>query len=166
MGFFNRANNQNKGGREADNNYEKRTVDFGDDDYDKGAYDGAEDDGVVDTADDGKDLYAPPAPQRRPAPAAAGSLKTVKPQGIEDCFTIAEHLIRGYTVVMSIESLSREVIIRLLDFLQGALYALGGELKRVSKNTFVLTPRKGQFSDDGESAAPSEYGKDEVDNWQ
>ena len=159
MSFFNKNANQNKPAREPEGDFERRSADFGDDDYDKGMYNGAEEDGVVDTVDDGNDLYAPPAPQRRPAPAAAGSLKTVKPQSTEDCFTIADHLLRGYTVVMSIEALNRDVIVRLLDFLQGALYALGGELKRVSKNTFVLTPRKGAFIDDGE-------GENNTDNWQ
>ena len=51
---------------------------------------------------------------------------------------------------MNIEALERDITIRLIDFLQGALHVLDGELRRVTQNTFVLSPRKGEVSDDEE----------------
>ena len=118
------------------------------DDYDNNFY-RDEDDGVV--GEDDEEL----APPSAPAPAKKssgnnGALKVVKPHGAQDGLIIADYLMHGYTVVMNIESLEREITIRLIDFLQGALHVLDGELRRVTKSTFVLSPRKGEVSMDEE----------------
>ena len=120
-----------------------------DDAYDNGFYRDEEDDGVV-GEDDVPDLTAPAAPQKK-KPAAtggAGALKVVKPRDAQDGLVIADYLMGGFTVVMNIESLERDITIRLIDFLQGALHVLDGELRRVTKSTFVLPPRKGEVSED------------------
>ena len=54
----------------------------------------------------------------------------------------------GFTVVLDIEGLDPKSSIRLIDFLAGALQVLGGELRRVTKTTFVLSPHAGGFSDE------------------
>ena len=129
-----------------------------DDSYDSDFYRG-EEDGVVGGEEDGDELPAPApaAPQKKPAPKAApkaganaGALKVVKPRDAQDGLVIADYLVHGYTVVMNIESLERDMTVRLIDFLQGALHVLDGELRRVTKSTFVLSPRKGEVSEDNE----------------
>ena len=126
------------------------------DDYDNGFYGGVTDDGVLDDEDD---ELVPPAPAATPAKkktnGGAGALKVVKPRDAQDGLTIADYLMHGYTVVMNIESLEREITIRLIDFLQGALHVLDGELRRVTKTTFVLSPRKGEVTEDGDGAEDS-----------
>ena len=120
-----------------------------DDNYDNDFYRG-EDDVVVDEEDG--ELLSPvtAAPQKKPASGSAGALKVVKPRDAQDGLIIADYLIHGYTVVMNIEALERDITIRLIDFLQGALHVLDGELRRVTKSTFVLSPRKGEVSEDSE----------------
>ena len=122
-----------------------------DDAYDNGFYRDEEDDGVV-GEDDDLELTAPaPAAPQKKKPAAtggAGALKVVKPRDAQDGLVIADYLMGGFTVVMNIESLERDITIRLIDFLQGALHVLDGELRRVTKSTFVLSPRKGEVSED------------------
>ena len=124
-----------------------------DDGYDNGFYRDEEDDGVVGEDDDLDLTAAPaaPAPAQKKKPAAtggAGALKVVKPRDAQDGLVIADYLMGGFTVVMNIESLERDITIRLIDFLQGALHVLDGELRRVTKSTFVLSPRKGEVSED------------------
>ena len=119
------------------------------DDYDNNFYRGDEDDGVI--GEDDEELTPPSAPA--PAKKSSGNngaLKVVKPHDAQDGLIIADYLMHGYTVVMNIESLEREITIRLIDFLQGALHVLDGELRRVTKSTFVLSPRKGEVSMDEE----------------
>lgn len=64
----------------------------------------------------------------------------VKPERFEDGISIADHLNAKRTVVLNLESASREVTRRLVDFLSGVAYANDGQLKRVANSTFVITP--------------------------
>ena len=132
----------------------KKSKDYSyNDNYDNDFYRNEEEDGVV-GGDDLDDIPAPAAPapapaQKQPKPSAnAGALKLVKPRDAQDALVIADYLMHGYTVVMNIESLEREMTVRLIDFLQGALHVLDGELRRVTKSTFVLSPRKGEVTEE------------------
>lgn len=67
-------------------------------------------------------------------------LKVVRPESIDEIFTIADYLIDGCTVVLNLEILDKEVITRMLDFLNGVTYTKGGEIKNVSPGTYIITP--------------------------
>ena len=45
-----------------------------------------------------------------------------------------------HTVVLNLESASKEVSRRLIDFLSGVAYANNGQIKRVATSTFIITP--------------------------
>lgn len=124
-----------------------------DEGYDSGFYRGDdEDDGVVGDFED--DMAALP-----PRKSAGGSnkLKVVKPREYQEGPQIADYLASGNTVVMNIEELERASALRLIDFLLGALHVLGGEFRRVTKTTLVLSPRSGELSaDDDRSSADEE----------
>ena len=72
----------------------------------------------------------------------------VKPHGYQDGPAIADDLVEGYTVVLNIEEIERQSALRLIDFLLGALQVLGGEFRRVTKTTLVLSPRSGDLSEE------------------
>ncbi len=75
------------------------------------------------------------------------SLKVVKPSSYSDGPAIADYLSAGSTVVLNIEELSKEVAIRLIDFLMGAVHVLGGDMKSVTKTTLVFAPKNVGVSD-------------------
>lgn len=64
----------------------------------------------------------------------------VKPERFDDASSIADHLNGKRTVVLNLESTNKEVARRLIDFLSGVAYANNGQIKRVSTNTFIITP--------------------------
>ena len=64
----------------------------------------------------------------------------VKPERFEDASTIADHLNNKRTVVLNLESTNKEVSRRLVDFLSGVAYAGDGKIKKVSTNTYIITP--------------------------
>lgn len=92
------------------------------------------------------------APLAKPAPEMTNSskgssiegnnieLKIVRPEGMDEIFTIADYLIDGCTVVLNLEILDKELIVRMLDFLNGVTYTTGGEIKNVSVDTYIITP--------------------------
>lgn len=64
----------------------------------------------------------------------------VKPERFEDASSIADHLNSKRTVVLNLESTSKEISRRLVDFLSGVAYANKGQIKRVANSTFIITP--------------------------
>ena len=64
----------------------------------------------------------------------------VKPERFDDASSIADHLNSKRTVLLNLESASREVTRRLVDFLSGVAYANNGQLKKVANSTFIITP--------------------------
>ncbi|MBR7133600.1 MAG: cell division protein SepF [Clostridia bacterium] len=97
------------------------------------------------------------APQRRPEPAArvvgggkAGKTVSfnpaqmqvvlVKPERYDDVTSIADHLNDRKTVVLNLEAADRELSRRIVDFLSGATYANHGNMRKVSKGTFLIVP--------------------------
>lgn len=67
-------------------------------------------------------------------------LKVVRPETMDEIFTIADYLVNGCTVVLNLELLSRETITRMLDFLNGVTYTTGGEVKNIAQGTYIITP--------------------------
>lgn len=64
----------------------------------------------------------------------------VKPEHFEDASSVADHLNSKRTVVLNLESTSKEISRRLVDFLSGVAYANNGQIKRVANSTFIITP--------------------------
>ncbi len=64
----------------------------------------------------------------------------VKPERFDDASAIADHLNAKRTVVLNLESTSKEISRRLVDFLSGVAYANNGQIKRVAASTFIITP--------------------------
>ena len=64
----------------------------------------------------------------------------VKPERFETASEIADHLKEKRTVVINLESTNKDIARRLIDFLSGVAYAGDGKIKKVSTNTYIITP--------------------------
>ncbi|MBO5845082.1 MAG: cell division protein SepF [Clostridia bacterium] len=103
---------------------------------------GEEDNDVA--ADDGftaASFDAPETPASSFGSANAVALKIVNPKGYSNAPEIADFLMNGNTVLLNIESLSRENAVRLLDYLSGAIHVVGGIMTKVGKTTIVVAPK-------------------------
>ena len=67
-------------------------------------------------------------------------LKVIKPEDYKHVNEIADHLLNKKTVILNLEDTNKETARRLIDFLTGVAYAIGGQIERVSERTFVITP--------------------------
>ena len=64
----------------------------------------------------------------------------VKPVRYDEVASIADHLNEKKTVVLNLEIVDRDLSRRIVDFLSGATYALRGNIRKVSKGTFLIVP--------------------------
>ncbi len=75
-------------------------------------------------------------------------LKVVRPAVYGEVSNIADYLLDGCTVVLNTELLDEASTFRMLDFLNGVTYSTDGEIKNVSRATYIITPRNVDVSDD------------------
>jgi cell division inhibitor SepF len=95
-------------------------------------------------------------PKKLPAPAEVKAddsdtnieLKVVRPTSFEEVSTVADYLLAGCTVVLNLELLDMPQVMRMLDFLNGVTYSTDGDIKNVSKSTYIITSRNVDISGD------------------
>lgn len=76
-------------------------------------------------------------------------LLLVQPDRFELAADIADRIRERNAIVLNLENTQKDTTRRILDFLSGVTYALGGKVKRVSGNTFIITPAGMDFSGEG-----------------
>ena len=97
------------------------------------------DNGFEDEAED--DIAAAEAPAAPAFTAAPLSLKIVAPKAYEDAKEITDFLMNGNTVLLNMDSIEREVAVRIIDYLKGAVQVVGGMITKVGKTTIVVAPK-------------------------
>lgn len=81
-----------------------------------------------------------PADEIRPATPDKVSLKLLQPKSHIDAAKIADRLKDGSIVLLDLSGLAKDKVVRLIDFLAGVVYVLGGEMIKTNKSTIVVSP--------------------------
>jgi cell division inhibitor SepF len=85
----------------------------------------------------------------------------VEPRAYSESQQIADHLKSRNTVVVNLKRVTSDQAKRIVDFLSGTIYAIGGDLQKIGGGIFLCTPKnvniQGKITDDKE-------GKDIHDN--
>ncbi len=76
----------------------------------------------------------------RPAASEKVSLKIMAPRSNADAAAIADLLKDGCIVLLDISNLEKDQAYRLVDFLAGVAYVIGGEMTKTNRNTIVISP--------------------------
>ena len=63
------------------------------------------------------------------------------PRSFDEAGDLAQHLLQGRSVVMTLEGVPTDLARRLLDFLSGIAYALQGKITPISAKTYFVTPQ-------------------------
>ncbi len=79
-------------------------------------------------------------PEIHPASPDKVSLKLLQPKSHIESTKIADKLKEGCIVLLDISNLTKDQARRLIDFLAGVAYVLGGEMIKTNKNTIVVSP--------------------------
>lgn len=67
-------------------------------------------------------------------------LRVIRPKIYDDSREISDTLAGGMPVVLNLEGLNADLAQRILDFTSGAVYAMNGNLQKVTSYIFVITP--------------------------
>ena len=70
----------------------------------------------------------------------------VKPDKFDESVQIGTYLLERKTVVLNLESTGKDQARRIVDFLTGIAFALGGKLKQVSLATYIIIPSNAEIS--------------------
>lgn len=74
-------------------------------------------------------------------------LKIARPESFSEVSQIADHLLDGCTVVLNMELIEKPVALRMLDFLNGVTYSLGGDIRNAAPGTYIITPHNVDITD-------------------
>ncbi len=95
---------------------------------------------------------------------ASGKMILLEPRAYSESQQIADHLKKRNTVVVNMKRVTPDQAKRIVDFLSGTVYALGGDLQKIGGGIFLCTPRnvdvEGAITDDEDKAKKS---KEDVD---
>ena len=95
----------------------------------------------------------------------ANQMILVEPRAYSDSQTIPDHLKSKNTVVVNLKRVTDAQAKRIIDFLTGTLYAIGGDLQKIGPGIYLCTPKnvsvQGKISEGDEGK--SKKGDDEID---
>jgi len=74
-------------------------------------------------------------------PAESGKMILLEPRAFSESGQIADHLKNRNTVVVNMKRVTAEQAKRIIDFLSGTVYAIGGDLQKIGVGIFLCTPK-------------------------
>jgi len=76
-----------------------------------------------------------------PMPNGTGKMILLEPRAFSESQQIADHLKKRNTVVVNMKRVTAEQAKRIIDFLSGTVYAIGGDLQKIGGGIFLCTPK-------------------------
>lgn len=75
-------------------------------------------------------------------PTAQKSAKVmlVEPKTYDEVQDIADYLLNRQAVVINLQRINHDQGMRIVDFLSGTVYAIGGDIQKLGVNIFLCTP--------------------------
>ncbi len=91
----------------------------------------------------------------------------VEPRAYSESQQIADYLKNRNSVVVNLKRVTSDQAKRLIDFLTGTIYAIGGDLQKLGNGIYLCTPNnvnvQGKMSENEEKAKPSKKFENEID---
>ncbi len=118
---------------------------------------------IVDTDDDDELEEEEETTTENPT-TSNGKMILLEPRAYSESQQIADHLKKKNTVVVNMKRVTPDQAKRIVDFLSGTVYALGGDLQKIGGGIFLCTPKnvnvEGAITDDDEKSKKS---KNDID---
>ena len=118
-------------------------------------------DTYVDSSEEKVKKTAPKAVPSRSKKSLSGTgmeVCVIKPTSVEDAREITETLLANRTVVLNLEGLDVDIAQRIIDFTSGSTFAISGNLQKISRYIFIITPASVDISGDFQSMLNGAFG--------
>ena len=97
----------------------------------------------------------------------SGKMILLEPRAYSESQQIADHLKKKNTVVVNMKRVTPDQAKRIVDFLSGTVYALGGDLQKIGGGIFLLTPNninvQGKISNDSDDKKEKVHDNSAID---
>lgn len=91
----------------------------------------------------------------------------LEPRAYSESQQIADHLKNRNSVVVNFKRVTSAQAKRIIDFLTGCVYAIGGTMQKIGVGIYLCTPKnvniQGKISDENEKNAKNDSENDEID---
>ena len=91
----------------------------------------------------------------------------LEPRAYSESQQIADHLKSRHTVVVNLKRVTSDQAKRIVDFLSGCIYAIGGDLQKIGGGIFLCTPNninvQGKISNDNEDKKEKLHDNSDLD---
>ena len=118
------------------------------------AYDG-DDDNLTGTEDEYYSMSENEA--MKEAEKSGNKMILVEPRAYSESQQIADHLKNRNSVVVNLKRVTSDQAKRVIDFLSGVIYAIGGTMQKIGVGIYLVTPNnvsvQGKITDDSEKAS-------------
>ncbi len=98
--------------------------------------------------------------------SSSNKMVLVEPRAYSESQQIADHLKKRNSVVVNLKRVTNDQARRIIDFLSGALYAIGGDIQKLGNGIYLCTPKnvdvEGRISDEEEKKNKAKI-EDEID---
>lgn len=96
-----------------------------------------------------------------------GDMVLVEPRAYSESQAIVDNLKKRNSVVVNLKRVTNDQAKRIIDFLSGALYALGGDIQKLGNGIYLCTPKnvhvEGRITDEEESKKSKSKIEDDMD---
>ena len=90
----------------------------------------------------------------------------IEPRAYSESQTIADHLKKRNSVVVNLKRVTSDQAKRIIDFLTGCVYAIGGDLQKLGNGIYLCTPKnvsvQGKMTDQEQVSAKQKI-EDEIE---
>ena len=94
---------------------------------------------------------------------AGSKMMLLEPRAYSESQQIADYLKNRSAVVVNLKRVTPDQAKRIVDFLYGTIYAIGGDLQKLGGGIFLCTPNnvnvEGKISEEGSNSSKSARGK-------
>lgn len=101
------------------------------------------------------------------ATSEGSKLILLEPRAYSESQQIADHLKSRHTVVVNLKRVTTDQAKRIVDFLTGCVYAIGGDLQKIGGGIFLCAPNnmnvQGKISNDSDDKKEKVHDNSDID---